>query len=205
MRKSVIILSTLIVLSTVVPVSAKGVTGVEVKDDGINGNIEDFDYEISGNEIVLDSYDGKDSIIEINPFYNIDGVDYQTDLSDFHIKNTRVEVVIFNEGITAVEKAVFNSSNVKKIFFPKSMTNVYDDCLSYLHPDDGELIQIYYAGTQDEWLDIFTEYKRTKVEDAEFGEELGTAIADKINEMMGSKYDSSEFEYYFSASPDDLK
>lgn len=34
---------------------------------------------------------------------------------------------------------------------------------------------------------------------------MGTAIADKINKMIGSKYDSSEFEYYFSASPDDLK
>lgn len=34
---------------------------------------------------------------------------------------------------------------------------------------------------------------------------MRTAIADKINEMVGSKYDSSEFEYYFSVSPDDLK
>ena len=34
---------------------------------------------------------------------------------------------------------------------------------------------------------------------------MRTAIVDKINEMVGSKYDSSEFEYYFSASSDDLK
>ena len=34
---------------------------------------------------------------------------------------------------------------------------------------------------------------------------MGESIADKLNEMMGSKYDSSEFEYYFSVSPDDLK
>lgn len=34
---------------------------------------------------------------------------------------------------------------------------------------------------------------------------MGTAIADKINEMIGSKYDSSKFKYYFSVSPDDLK
>ena len=76
----------------------------------------------------------------------------------------------------------------------------------YLSPEeDGDLIQVYYAGTQDDWGNIFTEYKRTKVEDSEFGEEMGQSIADKLNEMMGSKYDSSEFEYYFSASPDDLK
>ena len=66
-------------------------------------------------------------------------------------------------------------------------------------------IKIYYAGTQDDWAQIFTEYKRTKVEDAEFGEEMGEALADKLNEMIGSEYDSSLFEYFFSASPDDLK
>ena len=100
----------------------------------------------------------------------------------------------------------FNSCDVQKVFFPKSMINVTDKTLSYLNPkEDGDLIQIYYAGTQDDWGNIFTEYKRTKVEDAEFGEELGTSIADKINSMLGSDYDSSEFEYYFSASPDDLK
>ena len=76
---------------------------------------------------------------------------------------------------------------------------------AYYPKEDGDLIQIYYAGTQDDWGNIFTEYKRTKVEDAEFGEELGTSIADKINSMLGGDYDSSEFEYYFSASPDDLK
>ena len=85
------------------------------------------------------------------------------------------------------------------------MTNVYDYTLSYLHPkDDGGKIEIYYGGTQDEWLDIFTEYKRTRVEDAEFGSEMGEALADKTNELLGSKYDSSLFDYYFNADPNDL-
>ena len=34
---------------------------------------------------------------------------------------------------------------------------------------------------------------------------MGTTLADKLNEMIGGGYDSSEFEYFFSASPDDLK
>ena len=41
-------------------------------------------------------------------------------------------------------------------YFSKSMVNVYDKTLSYLHPEDDNLIQIYYAGTQEEWGNIFT-------------------------------------------------
>lgn len=190
-------------------VYAGGVTGVEVKKDESEkyGVISDFDYDINGNTIQLHEYDGKCDILEILPSYQIDGVDYVTDLSDFQIGigNSYVKAIIFQEGITDVNTSVFNSCDVQKVFFPKSMVNVYDNTLSYLHPEDDSLIQIYYAGTQDDWGNIFTEYKRAKVEDSEFGEEMGTALADKLNEMMGSKYDSSEFEYYFSASPDDLK
>lgn len=190
-------------------VYAGGVTGIEVKKDESEkyGVISDFDYDINGNMIQLHEHDGKCGILEILPSYQIDGVDYATDLSDFQvgIGNSYVKAVIFQEGITNVNTSIFNSCDVQKVFFPKSMVNVYDNTLSYLHPEDDSLIQIYYAGTQDDWGNIFTEYKRTKVEDSKFGEEMGIALADKLNEMMGSGYDSSEFEYYFSASPDDLK
>lgn len=185
----------------------EGVTGIEVQKENKYGDIEDFSYELSGDSIVLSSYNGKDETIEIKPTYTIDGTEYKTDISDFSvgIGSHVVKALILCEGIEEVETSIFNSSDVKKIFFPKSMKNVYDYTLSYLHPEDGETIKIYYAGTQEEWAKIFTEYKRTKVEDAEFGEEMGQAMADKINEMMGSEYDSSIFEYFFSASPDDLK
>ena len=85
------------------------------------------------------------------------------------------------------------------------MSKVYDNTLAYMHPDDGKLIKVYYGGTQEDWLNIFTEYHRTDIKDAEWGTEKGKAAADKFNEMMGSEYDSSLFEYFFSASPDDLK
>ena len=209
-RKFLIAACSFMILGTSVAVYAGGVTGVEVKKDDSEkyGTINDFDYDIEGNSVKLHDYDGKCKILEILPSYNIDGADYTTDLSDFQIGigNSYVESVIFQEGITEINDATFNSCDVQKVFFPKSMSNITDKTLSYLSPkEDGDLIQIYYAGTQDDWGNIFTEYKRTKVEDSEFGEEMGQAIADKLNEMMGSKYNSSEFEYYFSASPDDLK
>lgn len=209
-KKLLVTICSFAILGVSVPVYAGGVTGVEVKKDDSEkyGVISDFDYDIEGSAVKLHGYDGKCKVLEILPSYNIDGADYTTDLSDFQvgIGNSYVESVIFQEGITGIYDAVFNSCDVQKVFFPKSMENVTDKALSYLSPKkDGDLIQIYYAGTQDDWGNIFTEYKRTKVEDSEFGEEMGESIADKLNEMMGSKYDSSEFEYYFSASPDELK
>lgn len=209
-KKLLVTICSFAILGFSVPVYAGGVTGVEVKknDSEKYGVISDFDYDIEGSVVKLHGYDGKCKVLEILPSYNIDGADYTTDLSDFQvgIGNSYVESVVFQEGITGIYDAVFNSCDVQKVFFPKSMENVTDKALSYLSPKkDGDLIQIYYAGTQDDWGNIFTEYKRTKVEDSEFGEEMGESIADKLNEMMGSKYDSSEFEYYFSASPDDLK
>lgn len=187
----------------------QGITGIEVQksNDEKYGSINDFQYELSDNKILLKEYNGKSKVLEIQPFYTIDNTEYTTDLSNFQIGigNKKVETLILSEGITEVQNSIFNSSDVKNIYFPQSMTIVYDNTLSYLNPDDGETIKIYYGGTQEEWLNIFTEYKRTKVEDAEFGEELGIAIADKVNEMAGSEYDSSEFEYFFSANPDSLK
>ena len=115
------------------------------------GVISDFDYDIEGNSVKLHGYDGKCKILEILPSYNIDGTDYATDLSDFQIGigSSHVESVIFQEGITEIYDAVFNSCDVQKVFFPKSMINVTDKALSYLNPkEDGDLIQIYYAGTQ---------------------------------------------------------
>lgn len=52
------------------------------------------------------------------------------------------------------------------------MKNVYDYTLSYLHPDDGEMINIYYAGTKKKWKKIFTKYERTNVKNAKSSQKL---------------------------------
>ena len=165
--------------------------------------IEDFTYELSGDTVLLKRYTGRDKALTVRASYEIDGQSYITDLSDFQI-GSHVETLILDEGIITVNTSIFNSSGVERVFFPKSMSTVYDYTLAYLHPGDGERIEIYYAGTQEEWQEVFTEYERTPVEDAEFGEELGEALADKLNEAIGVTYDSSQFVYYFSATPDEL-
>lgn len=167
-------------------------------------NISEFETETTDGQIKLLKYIGNDEVLTIYPTYEIGGQTYNTDLSNFMVHSKDVKCIIFEEGIEEIQTATFNSVNVEKIFFPKSMTTVYDYTLAYLHPDDGEQIEIYYAGTQDDWNNIFKHYERTKAEDTEPGEEMGKAIADKINQSIGVSYDASLFVYYFSAKQEDM-
>lgn len=182
----------------------EGIVGIEVKDSE-SDEASDFKYDIEGEEIILHSYSGRDSILEIKTQYTVDGKEYKTNIEDFQVWSSKVKTLIIDEGFETVKTPIFNSCGVENVYFPKSMTNVYDYTLAYLHPDEGQRIKIYYGGTQEEWLDIFTQYKRTKVEDAKGGSEVGQSLADKINEIVGTEYDSSLFEYFFSANPEDLK
>lgn len=180
----------------------QGVTDVEVQNR--NGVIDDFEYRIEGNTIYLIRYKGKDDRVELETSYIVDGVRYQSDISSFSAYGGYTKLII-HEGFSEVETPIFNSSDVREVFFPRSMVRVYDYTLAYMHNGDNKRNKIFYSGTQEEWLNIFAKYQRTKIEDAEFGEELGRAIGDKVNEWIGTEYDSSQFEYFFSASPDDLK
>lgn len=174
----------------------------------VYGAIEDFSYEVQGDVVSLGRYNGSENIIEIRPTYVIDGVEYRTDISNFYASGNSVGTIIIDEGFSEVNTAIFNSSDVHTVFFPRSMTNIYDYTLAYMHASNGSLNKIYYAGTQDEWNAIFRHYERTKVEDAWAGkdpEQIGHSIADKLNEVIGVEYKPEEFEYHFSASPDELK
>lgn len=182
----------------------EGIVGIEVKYTE-NEDASDFKYDIEGDEIILHSYSGNDGILEIKTQYTVDGKEYKTNIDDFQVWSRKVKTIIIDEGFETVKTPIFNSCGVESVYFPKSMTNVYDYTLAYLHPDEGKRIKIYYGGTQEEWGEIFTQYKRTKVEDAKGGSEVGQSLADKINEIAGTEYDSSLFEYFFSANPDDLK
>lgn len=168
------------------------------------GSIKDFSYKLSGDKVLLNRYKGDAKVLEIKNTYEIENKEYKTDISNFQVNSKHVETLIIDEGFTEVYTAIFNSSSVKHIYFPNSMKNVYDYTLSYLHPDDGEMINIYYAGTKKKWKKIFTKYERTNVKNAKSSQK-GIAIADKVNEMLGSNYDSSLFEYHFSANIDDIK
>ena len=153
-------------------------------------------------------YLGDENTIEIRPSYIVDGVEYQTDISEFVVTGMQVNTIIFDEGFTELERSAFSGSRINRVFFPHSMTNIYDQTLGFLYNYDEEIKQIYYAGTQEEWNSIFRHYERTKVEDAwntGDGAEIGEAIGDKAFEVLGVEYHPEYFEYHFSANPEELK
>ncbi len=213
-----------------------GVLGIEARNSA-HDYLSDFSYKLSENRIILNGYSGDNEILEVRSSYEIDGESYETDISDFKIgdKNQHINTLILEEGITDVNLSLFDSCNVQTVFFPKSINIVYDYTLSYLQPDTNETIKIYYGGTKDDWLNIFTKYKEEPAEDTEdagFEEKAGASLANgatgtdeaeatvnvaganqtdtasetaKANQTGKNQYDSSLFEYFFSANPDDLK
>lgn len=187
----------------------EGIVGIEVASDS-RKPIDDFKYELSDDRVLINSYEGTGRVLEIASAYEIDGKTYKTDLLNFQIGigNSSVKTLILDEGITEVKTAIFNSCDVENVFFPSTMANVYDYTLSYMHPQEQERIKIYYAGTQEEWEEIFTAYERKSVSEIDDPYEKGGAAADKLNFMMNggtSGYDSTNFEFFFSANPDELK
>lgn len=169
--------------------------------------IDDFEYRIEGNTIYLIRYIGDGNCVELETSYIVDGVQYWSDISDFSAYGGYTKLII-HEGFNEVDIPIFNSCDVREVYFPKSMTEVYDYTLAYIHNEDGEKSKIYYAGTQDEWNAIFRHYERTKVEDAwaeKDPENIGRSIGDKLNEIIGVEYKPEEFEYHFSASSEELK
>lgn len=161
---------------------------------------ESFEYEIKDDTIQLKSYNGDESEITIKSTYDIDNKTYNTDLSDFRIGNNKVDTIKFAEGIKEINLTTFNSCDVTSVYFPASMEQVYDYSLAYLHPDNDSKIQIYYAGSEDKWNSIFTTYKSSDAkEEWENGnyDKAGEAAANSLNEKIGTKYDSSNFEFHF--------
>lgn len=185
-----------------------GESGIETNESKNYGLISDFKYDIQGGKVFLGSYDGDERIIELKKSYKIDGIKYKTDISKFNVSSSSVGVVIIGEGIKKINTSIFNGTSVTEVYFPKSIAKVYDYTLAYMNPRENEKIKVYYGGTKKEWDNIFTKYKRKKVKDAWKGknpEEIGKALADKANEVIGVEYDGSEFEYSFSANPEELK
>ena len=195
----------LLLTTTVYADGGGGITGIEPSVDSmgnaIPAELQGFDYELKVDQIYIEEYSGKDRIITINGSYDINGVTYKTNLDDFEASiRGSVEAVIFGEGIETLSHALFNMSDIQKIFLPITMTRVEDETLSYLHPEgDNDYIQVYYEGTQDQWAQIFTKYEDMTMEKAETAEDYGTAAADWLNNLFGAGYDSSLFEDFIDS------
>lgn len=98
-------------LSTAAP------TAINNENPKSENKIDDFDYEINGDTVILNRYYGDDSILEIKTSYEIDGVTYSTDISDFQVYSNSAKTIIFDEGFSNINNATFNSISVEKYIF----------------------------------------------------------------------------------------
>lgn len=175
-------------------------------------DISDFEYEIKDDVVYLTDYSGDDAVLVIQSNYVIDGVTYETDLSDYNMISGESEFLILEDGIKEINNSAFNSTDLKYVYFPDSMEILYDKTLEYLHPDEDEKIYIYYEGAEEQWIEIFTEYERQTVSEAwnssddseEKARALGESVANKLNEMMGS-YEEENYSFSYSVSFDEIK
>lgn len=172
-----------------------------------NITINSFDYSIDGNTVLLNKYNGSDHTLVIESNYTIDGMQYDVNLDNFCIgmDNNSTDTLIISEGITSVNDAIFNGCEVTKIFFPKSLSVIYDNTLAYL---DADHIDIYYAGSEEEWYNIFQTYIANSISEKlkeGDGTAAGKALAYKVNSFIGHKYDASKFKYHFESNVEDVK
>jgi hypothetical protein len=183
----------------------KGVTGIDVVNRSTGSKASDFEYELNDSIIRIKRFKGSNTRLHLYSKYKVDKKTYTTDLSDMDFGFNKAKTVILHSGFKTIPTNLFNSSDVTTVYFPNTMTQIYDYCLSYIHADDDKSkVKIYYQGSQNQWNKIFAEYHRKSFKEAKTAYEKGASIADKLNEMMGG-YDSSKYEFYFNASESDVK
>ena len=124
-------------------------------------------------------------------------------MTDFQIGkgNNSVKAVYFSEGIKEVEDSIFNSSDVKKVFLPKSMKVISTRLLGYMHPDNGEKLEVYYAGKQKDFEKKLTDKSGSPKKDK--AAEKGAEWANKLNQLFGG-YDPNDFDFIFEATREDF-
>ena len=194
-------------VETVTESTAEDVRNVESvandqSDTGIT-SIEDFSYSIDNGVLKLKEYKGSDKTVHIGASYLIDGQDYKTDLSEFMAGiGNHIDTIVFDEGITSVQENVFNSCDVQNIYFPSTMTEITAYTLSYLHPDEGTKIQIYYSSTEDNWKEIYKNgpdgYSDSYQSGAEFANELNELMGDETSDEDMYK-DENNYTFHFQS------
>jgi hypothetical protein len=65
---------------------------------------------------------------------------------------THVTEVVIPDGVTSIENMTFSSTGITRYYLPKSLTYVFGGDLDNGH---GNLIEIIYAGSEEDWNNIF--------------------------------------------------
>ncbi len=146
--------------------------------------LSDFEYVINEDGLTLEKYNGDSETLIIHPNYEIDGKSYN---------------------VILLEHTIFNGSDIKALYIPKTIETIYDDTLAYLDAEDDK-IQIYYEGSKKRWKKVFKHYDSSVSNGGKSkAEQRGAAAAEKFNKMLGHEYNANDFEYHFNANIEDIK
>lgn len=120
----------------------------------LNGytDINDFEYYIDGTEIYIKKYHGNSEKVRVAPTYDINGVTCNVvSFEDATFLFSGVSSVIIPNGTRYLANNTFNTSGVKFLYLPNSLTGIENTFWGYFH----DVQKIYYGGTQDEWNTLY--------------------------------------------------
>ena len=166
--------------------------------------VEDFKIELRNGQLYLQEYEGNDTLLRISSKYVVNGVTYPVSLDELFLSSAKLESVIFEDGITSINESAFNLTNVTKVYFPKSMSPIYDYMLAYIN---SSLSDIEYEGTEEEWNEAFQHYIVPSVESAADSEDYagaGAALAGKLNEAIGHEFSMEGKTIHYNVKLEDI-
>lgn len=120
---------------------------VDYEETGLYAPLSDFQYDYSADGLTLADYNGSERTVIIAPSYTVDGAEKPVIKLDNTFALDSVDTVIVPEGVKELTQATFNSCGIKRLYLPKSATNVPSSFWGYFH----DLDTLYYGGTEDEF------------------------------------------------------
>ena len=117
---------------------------------GTATQLENFDYYVDGDNLTLTGYDGEDKKVNIAPAYEVDGKSLKVTALDGTFTLDKITSIIVPEGVKTISDNAFNSSGVKYLYLPSTLTEF--DGWHYFH--DGE--KLYFGGSEEQWKKLFT-------------------------------------------------
>lgn len=126
-------------------------------------DINDFDYYLEKDEILIKKYKGTDKQINVCSNYKIDGKDYTvTKFVDSVFKFGDSISIILPESLKSMPENTFYGSDARYIYIPASLEPVDENYKFYKNFDD--VIKLYYGGTEEQWKTLTNNVDRTKID-----------------------------------------
>lgn len=166
-------------------------------------DIDEFDYYVNGNEIIITDHKGDSKLLNICHEYGDDKV---VRFEGAPFMSSEAISVIIPEGTVSMDNNVFNSCDIEYLYLPSTLTEIEDRFWDYFH----DVKELYYGGTQEQW-DAICEIDRSSLDVRELYcnvsiSDLGTEKAKEIPIFMKEvNKEETEYDYNYSQETQEEK